>query len=128
MKTLLPRWLLPNLQNLEDIWVQEYDELAEILGAATSEVEEKGSDALIKFHLPKLRELSFWELPNLKSIFSKSGVRVCDSLQVIKVFGDCDKLKRIPPFVPLLAMGSHLHMLHLFLPSSQAQNGGNGWS
>ncbi|MFQ6641220.1 hypothetical protein Gotur_016051 [Gossypium turneri] len=31
------------------------DEVVEILGAATSEVEEKGSHALIKFHLPKLR-------------------------------------------------------------------------
>ncbi|KAK8300558.1 hypothetical protein V6Z11_D05G394100 [Gossypium hirsutum] len=68
MKTLLPHWLLPNLQNLEEI-------------PATSEVEEKGSDALIKFHLPKLRELEF-----------KSGVM-------------CDKLKRIPPFIPLVGNG-----------------------
>ncbi|MFQ6651744.1 hypothetical protein Gotur_023948, partial [Gossypium turneri] len=30
---------------------------------------------------------------------------VCDSLQVIKVYGDCDKLKRIPPFVPLVGNG-----------------------
>ncbi|MFQ6655481.1 hypothetical protein Gotur_026011, partial [Gossypium turneri] len=105
MKTLLPHWLLPNLQNLEEIHVGACSQLVEILGAATSEVEEKGSDALIKFHLPKLRVLSFWDLPNLKSICSKSGVMVCDSLQVIKVFGDCDKLKRIPPFVPLVGNG-----------------------
>ncbi|KAB2032685.1 hypothetical protein ES319_D05G393000v1 [Gossypium barbadense] len=105
MKTLLPHWLLPNLQNLENIHVEDYSQLVEILGAATSEVEEKGSDALIKFHLPKLRELKLWILPNLKSICSKSGVMVCDSLQVIIVFGDCDKLKRIPPFVPLVGNG-----------------------
>ncbi|TYI84945.1 hypothetical protein E1A91_D05G403200v1 [Gossypium mustelinum] len=104
MKTLLPHWLLPNLQNLEDIWVQECDELVEILGAATSEVEEKGSDALIKFHLPKLRVLLFRGLPNLKSICSKSGVMVCDSLQIIRI-NRCDKLKRIPPFVPLVGNG-----------------------
>ncbi|MFQ6641222.1 hypothetical protein Gotur_016051 [Gossypium turneri] len=55
MKTLLPHWLLPNLQNLEEISVSHCDEVVEILGAATSEVEEKGSHALIKFHLPKLR-------------------------------------------------------------------------
>ncbi|TYI84855.1 hypothetical protein E1A91_D05G395600v1 [Gossypium mustelinum] len=105
MKTLLPHWLLPNLQNLEEIHVRACSQLVEILGAETSEVEEKGSDVLIKFHLPKLRELSFSELPNLKSICSKSGVMVCDSLQLIQVFGYCDKLKRIPPFVPLVGNG-----------------------
>ncbi|KAG8492350.1 hypothetical protein CXB51_009669 [Gossypium anomalum] len=105
MKTLLPHWLLPNLQNLETIWVQECDEVVEILGAATSEVERNGSDALIKFHLPKLRVLTLWRLPNLKSICSKSGVMVCDSLQLISVMSGCDKLKRIPPFVPLVGNG-----------------------
>ncbi|KAH1063518.1 hypothetical protein J1N35_028505 [Gossypium stocksii] len=105
MKTLLPHWLLPNLQNLEVIWVQVCDELVEILGAATSEVEEKGSDALIKFHLPKLRGLRLVRLPNLKSICSKSGVMVCDALQLISVISVCDKLKRIPPFVPLVGNG-----------------------
>ncbi|KAL1174849.1 hypothetical protein V6Z11_A04G045200 [Gossypium hirsutum] len=95
LRTLLPHWLLPNLQNLEEIWVSE----------STSEVEEKGSDALIKFHLPKLRKLGLEELPNLKSICSKSGVMVCDSLEDIKVFNGCDKLKRIPPFVPLVGNG-----------------------
>ncbi|XP_052884965.1 disease resistance protein At4g27190-like [Gossypium arboreum] len=105
MKTLLPHWLLPNLQNLEENWVEECDELVEILGAATSEVQEKGSGALIKFHLPKLRELGLQRLPNLKSICNKSGVMVCDSLEDIKVFYGCDKLKRIPPFVPLVGNG-----------------------
>ncbi|MFQ6641211.1 hypothetical protein Gotur_016055, partial [Gossypium turneri] len=104
MKTLLPHWLLPNLQNLEDIRVDNCDELVEILGAATSEVEEKGSDALIKFHLPKLIKLELWVLRNLKSICSKSGVMVCDSLELIDVTS-CDKLKRIPPFVPLVGNG-----------------------
>ncbi|PPD67564.1 hypothetical protein GOBAR_DD35560 [Gossypium barbadense] len=105
MKTLLPHWLLPNLQNLEKIYVRACSQLVEILGAETSEVEEKGSDALIKFHLPKLIVLELSELPNLKSICSKSGVMVCDSLQFMKVDGDCDKLRRIPPFVPLVGNG-----------------------
>ncbi|TYH74591.1 hypothetical protein ES332_D05G410200v1 [Gossypium tomentosum] len=105
MKTLLPHWLLPNLQNLEKIYVRACSQLVEILGAETSEVEEKGSDALIKFHLPKLRVLELSELPNLKSICSKSGVMVRDSLQFMKVDGDCDKLRRIPPFVPLVGNG-----------------------
>ncbi|KAB1670080.1 hypothetical protein ES319_1Z201200v1 [Gossypium barbadense] len=104
MKTLLPHWLLPNLQNLEEILVVTCRQLVEILGAATSEFEEKGSDALIKFHLPKLRKLELWGLPNLKSICSKSGVMVCDSLELIDVTS-CDKLKRIHPFVPLVGNG-----------------------
>ncbi|XP_040948720.1 disease resistance protein At4g27190 [Gossypium hirsutum] len=104
MKTLLPHWLLPNLQNLEEIHVVTCRQLVEILGAVTSEVEEKGSDALIKFHLPKLRKLELWGLRNLKSICSKSGVMVCDSLELIDVTS-CDKLKRIPPFVPLVGNG-----------------------
>ncbi|KAK5834130.1 hypothetical protein PVK06_018004 [Gossypium arboreum] len=105
MKTLLPQWLLPNLQNLEEISVESCDEVVEILGAATSEVEEKGSDALIKFHLPKLRVLTLFFSPNLKSICRKSGVMVCDSLEDINVSNGCDKLKRIPPFVPLVGNG-----------------------
>ncbi|KAG4149697.1 hypothetical protein ERO13_D05G350100v2 [Gossypium hirsutum] len=104
MKTLLPHWLLPNLQNLEQIWVSECDEIVEILGPATLEVEEKRGDALIQFHLPKLRVLAFRKLPNLKSICSKSGVMICDSLKLIAVIR-CDKLKRIPPFVPLAGNG-----------------------
>ncbi|KAG8492347.1 hypothetical protein CXB51_009667 [Gossypium anomalum] len=105
MTTLLPHWLLPNLQNLKEIWLLECDRIVEILGAATSEVEEKGSDALIKFHLPKLRVLKLHSLPNLKSICSKSGVMVCDSLRLIQVGYGCNKLKRIPPFVPLVGNG-----------------------
>ncbi|MFQ6655965.1 hypothetical protein Gotur_026273 [Gossypium turneri] len=105
MKSLIPHWLLPNLQNLEEILVDHCDEFVEILGAETSEVEEKGCDALIKFHLPKLIELSLRRLPNLKSICSKSEVMVCDSLQLIQVARDCYKLKRIPPFVPLVGNG-----------------------
>ncbi|XP_040948714.1 disease resistance protein At4g27190 [Gossypium hirsutum] len=75
MKTLLPHWLLPNLQNLENIQVEGCSQLVEILGAETSE-----------------------------SICSKSGVMVCDSLQLIRIIR-CDKLKRIPPFVPLVGNG-----------------------
>ncbi|XP_016700126.1 disease resistance protein At4g27190 [Gossypium hirsutum] len=106
-KTLFAHWLLPNLQNLEEIWVEDCDELVEILGTSTLEDHqdaEKGSDAFIKFNLPKLRNLELHALPELKSICSKSGAMVCDSLQVINV-SSYDKLKRIPPFVPLIGNG-----------------------
>ncbi|XP_040948737.1 uncharacterized protein [Gossypium hirsutum] len=108
MKTLLPHWLLPYLQNLEEISVLYCDELVEIVGAATSEVEEKGSDALIKFHLPKLRELRLYRLLELKSNYSRSGVMVCDSPQLIYV-KNCDILH----LFPMLTMGNNIHMLHL---------------
>ncbi|PPS20401.1 hypothetical protein GOBAR_AA00180 [Gossypium barbadense] len=107
MKTLFAHWLLPNLQNLEEIWVEDCDELVEILGTSTLEDHqdaEKGSDAFIKFNLPKLRNLELHALPELKSICSRSGAMICDSLQVINV-SCCDKLKRIPPFVPLIVNG-----------------------
>ncbi|KAK5834228.1 hypothetical protein PVK06_018103 [Gossypium arboreum] len=104
--TLLPHWLLPNLQNLEEISVRDCEKLVEIFAA---EDEEKGSDALIKFDLPKLKFLNLESLPELKSICSKSGVMVCDSLQLIDV-DKCDKLKRIPPFVSFVGNGqSYAH-------------------
>ncbi|KAL4311056.1 hypothetical protein GQ457_01G047320 [Hibiscus cannabinus] len=98
---LLPNWLLPNLQNLEQINVESCDQLREIIGAPISEDEEAVSDVLIKLNLPKLRELTLKSLPGLKSICSKNGVMVCDSLQLITV-DYCLNLKRIPPFVPLV--------------------------
>ncbi|KAG4204237.1 hypothetical protein ERO13_A04G036100v2 [Gossypium hirsutum] len=104
MKALLPHWLLPNLWNLEVIQVESCDELVEILAAPTSEDEDKRSDASIKFHLPKLRVLRLMKLPKLKSICSKSGVMICDCLRRINV-NICPKIKRIPPFVPLVGNG-----------------------
>ncbi|MBA0776468.1 hypothetical protein Gotri_011462 [Gossypium trilobum] len=104
MKTLLPHWLLPNLWNLEVIQVKSCDELVEILAAPTSEDEDKRSDASIKFHLPKLRVLRLMKLPKLKSICSKSGVMICDCLRCINI-NNCPKIKRIPPFVPLVGNG-----------------------
>ncbi|KAK8575894.1 hypothetical protein V6N12_063545 [Hibiscus sabdariffa] len=98
-KTLLPHWLLPNLQNLEEIWVQQCVQLIEIMSELKPEdAEGQGSDASIKFNLPNLRKIGLKSLPGLKNICSKSGVMVCDSLQLIDVYG-CYKLK-IPPFVP----------------------------
>ncbi|KAK8503412.1 hypothetical protein V6N12_034807 [Hibiscus sabdariffa] len=96
--------LLPNLQNLEEIWVKHCQQLIEILGAPTLEDEENERDALIKFSLPKLRELRLDKLPELKSICSKNGVLVCDSLRTI-VVNKCCKLRRIPPFVSLVGNG-----------------------
>ncbi|KAK9014909.1 hypothetical protein V6N11_006047 [Hibiscus sabdariffa] len=104
MKTLFLHWLLPNLQNLEEIQITHCRRLIQILGAPTSEDEENESDALIKFSLVKLRELKLKSLPELEIICSRSGVMVCDSLRLIDV-DECYKLKRLPPFVPLAGNG-----------------------
>ncbi|XVF78313.1 hypothetical protein PTKIN_Ptkin14bG0121900 [Pterospermum kingtungense] len=105
IKRLFLHWLLTNLQNLEEIWVDDCEQLVEILAVATSEDddEEKTTDK-IKVNLPNLRQLYLNSLPELKRICNKTGVMVCDSLERITVT-DCSKLKRIPPFLPLSGKG-----------------------
>ncbi|XP_022734760.1 probable disease resistance protein At4g27220 [Durio zibethinus] len=83
------------LHNLEVITVGFCDKMEEII---VSEEEGMGT---IKYTLPKLRELTLQVLPELKSICSKNGVMVCDSLESIVIW-DCPKLKRIPLYLPLL--------------------------
>ncbi|XVF78126.1 hypothetical protein PTKIN_Ptkin14bG0104300 [Pterospermum kingtungense] len=100
-KKLFLHWLLTNLQNLEEISVIDCEQLVEIL--TVDDDQEKGTDK-IKVYLPKLRKLTLSTLPELKSICSKSGVLVCDSLEWTYVL-DCKKLKRIPPFLPLHGNG-----------------------
>ncbi|XVF78136.1 hypothetical protein PTKIN_Ptkin14bG0105200 [Pterospermum kingtungense] len=97
IKKLFPHWLLTNLRNLEEISVTNCEQLVEIL--TVEDDEENGTDK-IKVYLPKLRRLRLESLPELKSICSKNGVLVCDSLRQIHV-NNCYKLKRIPPFFPL---------------------------
>ncbi|KAK8503337.1 hypothetical protein V6N12_034732 [Hibiscus sabdariffa] len=73
MKTLLPHWLLPNLQNLEQILVSWCTQLIQILGAPTSKDEENESDALIKFSLPNFKMLELYDLPQLVSICGENS-------------------------------------------------------
>lgn len=77
-------------------------ELTDILGGLTSEDKEKGSDGLIKFHLPKLEKLVLQELLELTSICNKSGVlkSICSKLEFLHL-------------LPLLAMDIHMLMLYL---------------
>ena len=90
------KWVL---HNLEEISVFYCDEMEEII---VSEEEGMGNNTnTIKYTLPKLSTLELWKLPKLKSICSKNGVMVCDSLQYINI-ENCLKLKRIPLHLPLL--------------------------
>uniref|UniRef100_A0A2N9GMP2 Disease resistance protein At4g27190-like leucine-rich repeats domain-containing protein n=1 Tax=Fagus sylvatica TaxID=28930 RepID=A0A2N9GMP2_FAGSY len=99
IKKVFTPGLLLNLGNLEEIYVIECKQLEEIIGGVSDdeveeeagEIEETGMGSNVIF--PKLRILSLWDLPELKTICSSSNVIV--SLQLIEIFR-CPKLKRLP--------------------------------
>ncbi|XVF78132.1 hypothetical protein PTKIN_Ptkin14bG0104800 [Pterospermum kingtungense] len=119
IKKLFLHWLLTHLQILEEVSVTNCEQLVEIL--TVDDDEEKGTEK-IKVYLPKLRRLRLNSLPELKSICSKSGVLVCDSLQKIHV-NYCYKLKRIPPFLPLRGDGQP----YTYAPSSLKIKSSREW-
>ncbi|XP_022764175.1 probable disease resistance protein At1g61300 [Durio zibethinus] len=91
-------WVLQNLQNLKSLWVQDCEDMEDII-APESESEEEGISA-INFALPILRILVLSWLPKLKSICSANGVMVFDSIEEIYI-NNCPQLKRIPLSLPL---------------------------
>ncbi|KAG5222664.1 disease resistance protein [Salix suchowensis] len=99
-KKLLP---LVFLENLEVIEVSECEKMVEIIETESDEgrIDEESSrnSSTTKLELPKLKTLKLIELPELKSIFS--ATLICDSLEVIHI-KNCEKLKRIPIFLPFL--------------------------
>ncbi|GLT59552.1 hypothetical protein SLA2020_323640 [Shorea laevis] len=98
IKKFIPSWkLLGYLQSLEQISVYGCKELEEIMASDP----EEGGDIIKKLILPKLKELTLWELPALKSICSRSAVMVCSSLEQIQI-SNCEGLRRIPLSLPLV--------------------------
>ncbi|GKV46488.1 hypothetical protein SLEP1_g53470 [Rubroshorea leprosula] len=93
-------WLLRYFQSLETIEVDGCLQMEELISSSVDEEE--------KVTLPKLQSLQLFELPQLKSICSRSSVLICDSIQILRIF-ECEKLKRIPLNFPLLdnAQSSH---------------------
>ncbi|GLU15337.1 hypothetical protein SLE2022_318350 [Rubroshorea leprosula] len=71
MRKLLPLELLHALQNLEVIIVLNCTQMEEII---TSLDLDTSSLDKFTFTFPKLRELSLWNLPQLKSIYNANGV------------------------------------------------------
>ncbi|GLT96090.1 hypothetical protein SLE2022_137370 [Rubroshorea leprosula] len=95
LKKLFPSWkFLEDLQSLERIYVQNCEEMEEIIGSDPEE-EGEGGDIIKKLILPKLKELLLRNLPALKSICSRRAVMVCDSLEEIRIM-HCKGLRRLP--------------------------------
>ncbi|KAI9186255.1 hypothetical protein LWI28_015317 [Acer negundo] len=92
--------LVHNLQNLEEIHVEDCEQLVEIISTSDDDEEnkEEGKDFTV-FTLPKLREMTFRNLRQLKCICNRGLLMECISLEKIKIV-DCPNLKRIPLLLP----------------------------
>ncbi|KAA3472438.1 putative disease resistance protein [Gossypium australe] len=93
----LKRMFSPNCvpPNLEELEVWHCNQLEEIIAS-----EERGR-VTMKFCLPRLKNMSLRDLPELKSICSVDAVMICESLEWFEV-KYCPKLKRMfsPNCVP----------------------------
>ncbi|PIA26508.1 hypothetical protein AQUCO_09200014v1 [Aquilegia coerulea] len=83
------------LQNLEVIWVNECDELEELIGEEEEEENRRNVETPIVVQFPRIKKLVFRNLPKLKSIWR--GVMICDSLEIVEV-DNCSELKKLPQF------------------------------
>ncbi|KAK4857480.1 hypothetical protein QYF36_001357 [Acer negundo] len=88
------------LKNLEEIYVGSCLKMEEII--AIDDVDCKKE---LMISLPKLRKLTLFKMPELKSIINVCGgsngvLMVCDSLQVIDIWW-CPQLKRFPIYLPI---------------------------
>jgi disease resistance protein RPS2 len=108
MKKLFPLVLLPNLVNLETIYVYGCEKMEEIIG--TTDEESSTSNSITEVILPKLRILKLDLLPELKSICSAK--LICNSLEIFGV-RYCEKLKRIPICLPLRENGQPSPFLNI---------------
>ncbi|KAK4857410.1 hypothetical protein QYF36_000230 [Acer negundo] len=107
------------LKNLEEIEVESCREMEEIIAIddVDEEIEVQNCDEveeIIAIHdvdckkelmisLPKLRKLTLFKMPKLKSIINvcgSNGVMICDSLQEIFIWR-CPQLKRLPIYLPV---------------------------
>lgn len=89
IKKLLPRGLVENLENLEELLVCSCGQMEEIVG------EDEGKCRSTHVNLPRLRRLALQNLPQLKSISMSTSI--CDSIEKIWIT-KCNKLKKVPLF------------------------------
>ncbi|KAL5549280.1 hypothetical protein UlMin_004511 [Ulmus minor] len=95
LKSLFFPSLLLHLQQLETLTVVNCKQMVEVIGEASNEDEDQEARRIVVFsYLPKLKDLTLRDLPELKNFCSKSIV-LANSLQQISVI-QCPKLRRIP--------------------------------
>ncbi|KDO38640.1 hypothetical protein CISIN_1g036714mg, partial [Citrus sinensis] len=106
LKNLFSLRLLPALQNLEVLEVEDCYSIEEIVAVEDEETEkELATNTIINIvTLPRLKKFYLWGLREFKSFCSNNGVLVCNSLQEIEVHR-CPKLKRLSLSLPLLDNG-----------------------
>ncbi|GKV15917.1 hypothetical protein SLEP1_g26648 [Rubroshorea leprosula] len=102
--------------NLESINVRECPQLEEIIASESEEEKEREhcekmeeiklstSKEAMEITVPKLKFLRLVSLPGLKRICSSTIMLICDSLERLVII-DCQKLRRIPLYLPLLDNG-----------------------
>nr|GMC55547.1 probable disease resistance protein At1g12290 isoform X2 [Ipomoea batatas] len=98
MKKLLPHALLQNLKNLEKLDVEYCSQLEVVIGGVGGDGEEEGSSNT-PIYLPKLKQLSLSNLPELKSICNGREM-ICPSIEEITILR-CTNVKRMPSFRPI---------------------------
>nr|GMD66512.1 probable disease resistance protein At1g12290 isoform X2 [Ipomoea batatas] len=96
MKKLLSHALLQNLKNLEELCVRSCSQLEVVIGGVEGDGEEEGSSNT-PIYLPKLKELSLYNLLELKSICNGREI-ICPSIEKISIWR-CTNVKRMPSFL-----------------------------
>ncbi|KAK0601233.1 hypothetical protein LWI29_022360 [Acer saccharum] len=100
--------LVRNLQNLEHIYVISCERLAEIISTSDDDEENKEEGkGFTVLTLPKLRKMSFQNVPQLKCICNRGSLMECNSLENIDM-DRCPKLKRVPLLLRQLDNGQLL--------------------
>ncbi|KAE9447059.1 hypothetical protein C3L33_21061, partial [Rhododendron williamsianum] len=94
VKNIFPVQLLENFPNLERLSVTWCENVEDII-VEIAEMSDQGShqDYSNSISLPKLKDLTLWDLPRLKSIYN--GVMVCPSIENTYVYG-CPMVRKLP--------------------------------
>lgn len=100
MKKLFSVEMLQGLENSEDLKVEDYQEMEKIIDDNGTR---NGSD-ITSLVLPKLRELSLYRLPRLKTICGNGVMIPTNFLRYLRIT-ECPELKRIPLLLPQLENG-----------------------
>ncbi|PIN27019.1 hypothetical protein CDL12_00214 [Handroanthus impetiginosus] len=98
--------LIQRFQNLEEIFIRYCREIEEIIEVRQGE----GEGRVVS--LPKLKKLSLWDLPRLKSICNTT--MSCDSIGSIQLIG-CQEIKKLPLYFDPISHSPPQTLEHILL-------------